>query len=88
MAHTLYRVTVIDHDYHYTTYTTWVSASSKNQAIAMGAALIGGEKTRREAKRMNREPYPVPLLFPEVKLESVDVDEYYAHLNEVQVSGP
>jgi hypothetical protein len=87
MASANYKVTIIDHDYHYTTYTAWVSATSKNQAIALGAALIGQEKMRRDHLRMpSHDLWPGPLLEPEVKLEPVDVDEYWRHRDEVIVS--
>jgi hypothetical protein len=86
MAHALYKVTITDHDYHYTRYTTWVSATSKNQAIVVGAARIGGEMTRREWLRMGREPVPETLLEPDVKLELISVDEYYQHHDTVEVS--
>ena len=90
MAHANYRVTITDHDYHYTTYTAWVQASSKNQAIAMGAALIGGEKTRREWQtsrhHQGNEPWPVQLLQPDVKLEPCTLEEYWAHEDKIEVT--
>ena len=86
MAEANYKVTITDHDYHYTTYTAWVSASSKNQAIAKAAAPVGGEKTHREWLRMGREPFPESLLEPDVKLEPCGLDEYWDHQEQVTVS--
>jgi hypothetical protein len=85
VAQANYKVTITDHDYHYTTYIAWVQATSKNQAIAKAAALAGGEKTRREWQRMGREPMPEGLLEPDVKLEPVGLDEYWDHQEQVVV---
>lgn len=72
-----YKVTVIDHDYHYTKYETWVSATSKNQALVKAGNLIGGEKTRREWLRMGREPIPETLIEPDVRIEIADPDLFW-----------
>lgn len=85
MAYANYRVTVTDNDYYCTTYTTWVSAGSKTQALVKAAALIGGEKTRREWQRMHREPVPETLLDPLVTVERVSVDEFWDHQDQVAV---
>lgn len=87
MAQANYKVTITDHDYHYTKYVAWVSATSKNQAILLAGALVGQEKMRREHERMPRNDLvPGTLLEPEVNLEPVDVDEYWEHRDEVIVS--
>lgn len=86
MAQANYKVTVTDHDYHYTTYTAWVSASSKNQALVKAAALIGGEMTRREWLRMHREPVRQDLIEPDVRIEPVDLDEFWDNRDKVIVS--
>jgi len=83
-----YKVTITEHDYKYTTYTTWVSATSKNQAVAKAAALAGQEKTRREYERTgDRRGVAVDgLLEPEIKLEPATLDEYWDYREEVKVS--
>ena len=87
MTQANYRVTITEHDYHYTKYTAWVSATSKNQAIAKAAALAGQEKTRREYERMGRpnDLLPVGLLAPEIKIEPVDFDEFWDKQDTVEV---
>jgi hypothetical protein len=86
MTLTNYKVTITDHDYDFTKYVAWVSASSKNQALVKGAALAGQEKMRRDHERMPRNPlWPGPLLDPEIKLEPVDLDQYWAHRDTVVV---
>jgi hypothetical protein len=86
--HANYKVTITERDYKYTTYTTWVSASSRNQALVKAAALAGQEKSRREFERTGeRRGVAVEgLLEPEVKLEQVTTDEYWDHRDEVTVS--
>ena len=79
MAQANYKVTVTDHDYHYTTYVTWVDATSKTQAIAKGAALVGQEKMRRDG-------HVSTLLEPDVKLEPADFDEFWNNRDQVIVS--
>lgn len=81
-----YRVTITDSDYNYTTYTTWVSATSKMKAVAKAACLIGGEKTRREWLRMHRDPYPEPLTEPDIEIVAVDMDEYWDNQDKVVVA--
>lgn len=78
-----YKVTIINHDYNYTKYTAYVSATSKTQAIAMAAGLIGGEMTRREWQRMGREPVPELLADPEVVLEKANLDEFWEKREQV-----
>ena len=87
MAHAYYKVTITDHDYSYTTYVSWVDASSKNQAIVKAAAMAGQEKNRREYMRMGRINvlYPGGFLEPDVKLEQITMDEFWEHRNEVEV---
>lgn len=81
----LWRVVVADQDYDFTVYTSWVSASSKTHAIAMGACLAGAEKMRREYERTGPEPVAEDglLMQPTVKLEPVGTDEYYQHQHQV-----
>ena len=86
MAQGLYTITIADDDYNGTTYVARVSAASKQQALAMGAALIGGEMTRREWQRMGRDPHPESLVNPTVKIEPCSVDEYYADEGTVEVT--
>ncbi len=85
MSQTNYKVTITEHNYEYTVYTAWVSATSKNQAIIKAAALAGQEKTRREFERTGRPDALCPegLLEPYVRLEAVSVEEYWAHRDEV-----
>lgn len=85
MAQANYKVTITDHDYHYTKYVAWVDATSKNQAIAKGAALVGQEKMRREGERTGYA-YVGGLIEPEIKLEPADFDEFWQHRDEVIVS--
>lgn len=84
----IYKVTISEKDYDSSVYTTWVSATSKNQAIVLAAALVGGEKMRREHERMGRQPCTEDsvLLEPTVTLEPGTVDEYYANEHDVLVS--
>lgn len=88
MSQANYKVTITEHDYHYTTYTTWVQATSKNQALVKAAALAGQEKARREFERVSGRNGVVTegLYEPEVKLEAVSLDEYWDHREEVTVS--
>lgn len=87
MSQAYYKVTIIEHDYTYTAYVAWVSASSKNQAMVKAAALAGQEKSRREFERTGdrRGVVVEGLLEPEIKLETVTVDEYWEHREEVTV---
>jgi hypothetical protein len=71
-----YRVRITEHDYYYTTYTAWVSATSRNQAIIKAAALAGQEKYRREAERTGREPGVEGLIEPEIKIEPMGLNEF------------
>lgn len=79
MSGGFYKVTITDQDYDSTTYITYVSASSKNAAIVQAAALAGGEKMRREHKRMGREPHAsdAQMTEPAVKLETVHFDDEF-----------
>ena len=86
MAHSYYKVTITEHDYHYTTYTAWVQATSRNQAITKAAALAGQEKARREHERMPRHGVCVEgLLEPEIKLEPVHLEEFWEKRDTVEV---
>lgn len=78
MSQANYKVTITDSDYYYTTYVAWVSATSKNQAIAKAAALTGAEKAAREFRRTKREPVGEDgsLLEPTVRLEVLGLDEF------------
>ena len=85
--HAYYKVTITEEDYDHTVYTAWVQATSKNTAIVQGAALAGQEKMRREmARRRNEPPAPQTLMTPAVRLETVDLEEYWAHEDQVEVS--
>jgi hypothetical protein len=87
MAQANYKVTITDRTYHHITYTAWVSATSKNQAIIQGAALAGREKLIREHQRQPRNDLAPEIFFdPEVKLEPVSVDEYWDKRDTVEVS--
>lgn len=87
MSRTNYKVTIIDRGYNRTTYTAWVAASSRNQAIALGAALAGQEKLRREHGRTpQRDLAPEGLTDPEIKLAPVSADEYWDKPDSVEVS--
>lgn len=83
-----FKVTITEHDYNFTTYTAWVSATSRNQAIVMAAAMAGQEKIRREFERTGRpnDLYPAGLLAPEVKIETVSLDEFWDKRDTVEVS--
>jgi hypothetical protein len=85
MAHALYKAVVTEQNYHYTTYTCWVSAASKNSAMVMAGALAGQEKMRREHERTGRNLWPEGLMAPEIRLETVGTDEYYANEGTVEV---
>jgi hypothetical protein len=86
MSQANYKVTITEHNYEYTRYIAWVSATSKNQALVKAAALAGQEKARREFERTgSRRGVAVDgLLEPEVTMETVGLDEYYEE--EVTVS--
>lgn len=88
MSQANYKVTITEHDYHYTVYTAWVSATSRNQAIVKAAALAGQEKARREFELTgSRRGIAVDgLQEPEVKMERVSLDEFWEHQDEVTVS--
>lgn len=86
MSQANYKVTITEHDYDYTTYTAWVSASSRNQAMVKAAALAGQEKARREFERTGQAPATEGLLEPEVKMEAAPLDEYWEHRDEVTIS--
>lgn len=85
MSQSNYKVRITEHDYAYTTYIAWVSATSRVQAVAKAAALAGQEKHRREFERTGREPGVEGLMEPEIKLEAVSLDEYWEHREEVEV---
>lgn len=89
MSSANYKVTITEHNYNYTTYTAWVSATSKNQAIVIAAALAGQEKNRREFEKMGRpsDLWPGGLLDPEVRLEPVtDLEDFWDKRGTVEVS--
>jgi hypothetical protein len=86
MSESNHKVTITEHDYNYTKYTAWVSATSKQQAVAKAAALAGQEKYRREAERTGREPGVEGLMDPDIKIEPVDLDEYWEHRETVEVA--
>lgn len=81
-----FRVTITESDYNSTEYTTVVRATSKNQAIVIGAALAGAEKTRREWHRTDRDPGSEIMMSPASRLEPIEVHEYYDHKDEVTVT--
>lgn len=83
-----YKITITEQDYLYTTYTAWVSATSRDQAMVKAAALAGQEKTRREFERTGRPNalWPEGLLEPKVKIAAVSLDEYWERRNTVEVS--
>lgn len=86
MATSYHKVTIAEHDYNWTTYTVWVEATSKNQAMVKAAALAGQEKARREAERMPRNGVVVSgLMEPDVKLEPVALEEYWEKRDTVEV---
>jgi hypothetical protein len=87
MAQRNYKITITEHDHEYTTYVAWVQGSSQNQAVAKAAAMAGQEKTRRAFERMGRphDLAPEGLLDPEIRIELVDLDEYWDHREEVIV---
>lgn len=87
MAHEHYKITITEQDYYFTTYTTWVSGTSKTQAIAKAGALAGQAKTRRAYERTGRaqELIGEELLNPSVKIEKSTVDEYYEHQDKVEI---
>jgi len=74
-----YRVTITDHDYHYTTYVAWVDATSKNQAIVKAGALAGGLKAAREQHSTGG------LTDPEIRLEPCNLEEYWEHRETAEV---
>ena len=80
-----YKITITEHDYHYSTYIAWVQGSSQVQAVAKAGALAGQEKNRRRYELMGRpsDLSPEGLLEPEVKVEKVSLDEYWEHREEV-----
>jgi hypothetical protein len=87
MSQANYRVTITEHDYNYTKYTAWVSASSKNQALIKAAALAGQEKNRREFERTGRFPGIEGLMEPEVSIEKTDLDnEFWDKQDTVEVT--
>jgi hypothetical protein len=88
MSQSNYKVTITEHDYHYTTYTAWVGASSKNQAIVKAASLAGAEKARREFERNPRHGVMVEgiTLEPDVKLELISLEEFWDKRDTVGVS--
>lgn len=87
MSQANYKVTITDHDYHYTTYTAWVQAASRTQAFVKAAALAGQEKARREFERMPRHGVMVEgLLEPDAKLEAVSLDDFWDKRDTVEVS--
>lgn len=84
-----FKVVITEHDYEYTTYTAWVGASSRNQAIAKAAALAGQEKTRLQFGRMRRDAdlWPCGLLEPDIRLAAVGLEEYWDKQDTVEISG-
>jgi hypothetical protein len=86
MSQANYKVTITEHNYNYTTYVAWVSGASRNQALVKAAALAGQEKACREFERTGRAPATEGLLEPEVKMETVPLDEYWEHRDEVVIT--
>lgn len=88
MSQSNYKITITDHDYYYTTYTAWVQASSQNRAIAKAGALAGQEKNRREYTKTGRvsDLWPGGLNDPDIKIEHVDLDEFWEKRDTVEVS--
>lgn len=87
MAQAWYKVTITNHDYHYTKYTAWVEATSKNQALIKAAALAGQEMMRRDYEQTHGRHglAPETLLEPDVTLEKVSLDEYWDKRDTVEV---
>ncbi len=87
MAHAYYKATILEHDYHWTTYTVWLEATSKIQAVLQAGVKAGQEKSRREFLRMKVESalYPDAMLEPEIKLEVISLEEYWANRDKVEV---
>ncbi len=74
-----FRVTIIDHDYQFTKYSVATDANSVNQAIAMGAARIAVKRTQED------KYWGATLLDPEVMVEKIDLDSYWAERDEVKI---
>jgi hypothetical protein len=73
-----FRVTAYDHDYYTTTYSIAVEASSRDAAILAGGVAIGQCKADKEGR-------VIILLEPEVQVERIDLDAYWAEREEVKV---
>lgn len=89
MAQRNYKVTVTERDYRYTTYTCWVTATSRDQAVLKAGALAGQEKNRREFERMKRvsDLWPGGLLEPSVTVTVItSLDEFWDKRGTVEVT--
>ena len=88
MALSYYKITITEHDYHYTTYTMWVAGTSRNQAIVIAAAMAGQERSRREFERVNgrmNSLVPSAMIEPDILIDKATLEEYWEHRDTVEV---